>query len=342
MYDSEPEYFDLNYACFSLYYVEEEIIEKLEIISDAYYQFLKKENKTDILQEYSPEKQREYLNAFLTLYEKAPYDNLDLDTVSVYSGGNGLRFIWETPNVKYWIEADYEPKETGIEKYDSTYINGNYKNLRQLMTGYQAQTNWLDEKFAEYGFGQQEQIHVIFANDTIGNLGGLYKNGTVYIYALHTLEHEYVHRIVSDECGSNWRNECLAHLFSYYPNSLDRSYFIQNQKYGVDAALESENATTEKVMQMLGHEMDWNNFDDLRYIMDYSSAEDNWYRKLMDKNGGNSPKMSFGYYLIDNYGEQKTVDALLHDTPEETFGKSWLELRDDWVAYLTENYRWVE
>ena len=345
LYDENPEYFDLNYACFSTYYVETEVIEKLKVIADAYYQFLEEENKTDILNEYSAEKQRTYLNQFLKVHGKAPYDNSDLDHVSVYSGGNALRFIWENPDAKYYFEVDYIPNEIEMTIYGDTYINDDYKHLRALMTGYELQTNWLNETFLKYGF-EHEQAKIVFTDDYYLNKGanGVYlpKEEVIHIYALYAVEHEYIHHILKD-VSDGWQEECLAYYFTGYSDSLERSYNLQENRNSDEYEIEIvKNEIYKKAEELLGHQMDWNSFTDLKYKYDFWTAVNNSYHKLIDVSSGVAPKCSFVYYLVRNYGEEKAVKAFLYNTPEEMMGSSWGELRIGWEAHIKERFNWLK
>lgn len=345
LYDIEPTFFDLNYACFSPYYVEEDVIEQLKVIADAYYQFLVKQNKTDILNEYSAEKQREYLNQFLAKYDKAPYDNSELDNVSVYSGGNALRFIWENPDAKYYFELDYTPNEIETTVYGDEFINGDYQSLRKLMVGYEAQTNWLNKTFDQYGF-ESTQAKIVFTDDYYMNkaTNGIYlpKEEVIHVYALYVVEHEYIHHMLKDVC-EGWQEECLAYYLTEYPNSLERSYNLQENKSSDEYEIEVlQNETYMRAEDLLEHTMDWNSFEDLKYKYDFWTAANSTYHKLTDLSSGVAAKGSFAYFLVANFGEEKAIEALLYDTPEQTLGVSWKELRDSWEVSVKESFIWLK
>ena len=58
-------------------------------------------------------------------------------------------------------------------------------------------------------------------------------------------------------------------------------------------------------------------------------------------NGGGYSKYSFMCWLMAQAGQEATIDAIMNNTPVDTFGRTWDQLRADWEAQLRAEYDWL-
>ena len=65
------------------------------------------------------------------------------------------------------------------------------------------------------------------------------------------------------------------------------------------------------------------------------------YPELTNPNGGGYSKYSFMYWLMAQAGQDATIEAIMKNTPVDTFGRTWDQLRADWEAELRAEYDWL-
>ena len=358
--DTAPEYLDLNYACFSEYYADEETIERVKTIAVHFYQYIKEQKKTDVVKNYSDALLREYCNAFLTANGKPEYDNSDLDGIAVYGGGNALRLIWEDIGAKYHIENAFQENHLSVSRtnllnglyVEEDLLNSGYKNLRELMVIYQESIQFVREKLEPYGNMRENSVPVVFSTKTEeyknGN-GGVYfgDKDEIYIHGALSYQHEYTHSMFCYryEQIAGWLNECLATYFEYYVEQENNYAVLWDETFtkslSSDNLEEQERYAFERAIeQQLGHEVDWTSRADYVYMMNAYIAHYELYDNVMTR-GGAATKISFMNFLVNKAGEQATIQAILDNKPKDAFGTYWMELVEEWESGIREEFQWV-
>ncbi len=345
--ETNPEYLDLNYACFMLHYVDEEDIERLKIIAANYYKYLEEHGKTDVVKDYSDEKHREYFNEFLTANGVETYDNSDMDGIAVYSGGNAVRLIWENQYSKFYIEKDFQPNRIE-ECFGEDMLNSGYHNLRKIMVDYKYQAEWVVKELSAYDF-EMYQGKVVFTSHSEEYkqmLGGICRwewgsktpeDGTIEIYIYQSYAHEYVHLLTGPSRVDAWLVEALAYYYTFLERDMQLNYKLADEKAAYDNGLLD---STKQILEAhMGRPLDLQE-DWLFYLNACNVMYDKFDRVTADVGGG-SAKFLFVTYLIELTGEEDTIKALISGDAEGTFGKSWEELQIDWKEKCLEEYSWV-
>lgn len=346
--ETNPEYLDMNYACFNDHYVEQENIEKLQVIATNYYSYLEKNKKTDLLRDFSDEKHREYFNAFLKANGVERYDNSDLDGIYVYAGGNAAELIWTDHVGTYCLEEGFEP--SFLHKFiESDPFNSGYANLRELMLDYQVQRQFLKDHFALYDINM-EPIRIVFTESgkySEGAPGWIPGDATIQVYMPANMQQTYVDRILLQEAhGERWLWLCLMTYYVYYPGDAGGSFFIEAESEFIKELKNNPDQDKEmyelvkKMEEQLGHSLDISNREDCIFYFDALLAEAGVSELPMESKNYVMEQCSFTCYLVDLVGEENAIKAMLSGEAESTFGKSWEELQDEWENYIRTKFTW--
>ena len=342
LYETAPEYLDLNYACFLDNYADAETQAKVKTLSVEFYKFLEANGKTDLLTEYSDAKRRNYFNEFLSANGKGEYNSDSLDGISFYGGGNTLRLMWESEYAKYNLYDDYKDYcQNGSLGEDP--LNCGYTDLRKHIVNLEAQMLYIRERLAEYN-DSPKKVTVNF------NFTG--HNYSYYDITFHSLnlcsvsllKHEYTHSIINKKYGySSGTNSIIIHSLVYYferyPVDEQLSYTALYIQDGIKNADESDTDYIKFLSGLenrLGHEI--NLFD----VNDFMAYFDCYAAYLGADNFIESDNPSYAYvslanYLISNFGEKKVCRAAFLSTPEKVLGKPWYKIISEWRTYLEEN-----
>lgn len=353
--ETNPEYLDMNYACFNDHYVEPENIEKLQVIAVNYYSYLEKNKKTDLVKNFSDEKHREYFNEFLAANGVEAYDNSDMDGVCVYSGGNAAEFIWSDNVATYYVEKGVEASflhmcfERDGEKRDM--LNSSYADLRQLMLDYQEQIRFVNEKLKVYEEIEVTSPVIVFtergdySEGAVGNVDT--SDGSIQVYMLANVQQMYLIDLIYQVKDTEaWLLSSMTTYYINYPGNTEASYIQKNGAMYVDkvkADPSYDGETYELICSLeeyLGHELELSEKAD---SVAYHDALTLYYGidSRPQDNTNSMIKASFVFYLVDLVGEENAMKAMLTNDAEGTFGKSWEELQDEWEDYIRTEFDWV-
>ena len=347
-----PEYLDLNYACFLPKYVDAPNIQKLEVIGEHYFIYLKEHDRTDIFTDYSNEKHREYFNEFLKANGEKEYDNADLDGISVFTYGNEVEVAWEDGNAVYYVEKDFVVNNIAW-CFEEDMLNSGYRNLRKLMVDYEKQTDFVKEKLLALGCKDRLGDVRFTMNDDAyyAGYGGMtwwyfaqsMGSDVMHIFDASTLQHEYVHYLLGFTNTEEWVQECICRYYTYYPERKDINYDVQSEEeiyhyyrdWDIMQAIDAH----------LGHEVDFTSREDYVFYTHAYVAANGLFAdgvvKYSAELSGNEEKQSFAFYLADLVGEERAMASLMNNTPMDTYGKTWDELLTDWENYLRTEFAWA-
>lgn len=350
LYDTAPVYLDMNYPCFLSEYADETTMDKVKTLALAFCDDLYQTEKLDLYTDYSDEKYCRYLSDFLTRNGKGSYDNSDLGGSIFYNGGPVIRLVWENEDAVFYLRDDYKVQYQESH-WDSDMLNSGYENLRQLIVGYQLQADRMEDLLGHLET-EDSRVDVYFTERFASEryVAGQYTEyyNLIEMFAAGPYLHEYAHYLLRDTEIDSWMNELICYYYGYYPVSQQISYqwcdmvayYEGLSKY--DPQTESEAYLIEILSQKLGHELDWSDPADFEYIFSAYVVVTNGYAGLTDPNGGAQSKYSFMTYLIELVGEEAAIAAITSNTPDETFGKDWQALIEDWEDAVYEEYAWLD
>lgn len=349
LYDTAPMYLDLNYACFRSEFSTPKKLEKVKSLSVYFHQYLLENNKLDLLTDYSDAKFCEYLSQFLTENGKGSYDNSDLGGTIFYYGGPYIRLVWENEDATYYINYDFKVQYQESQ-FSQDMLGSSYQNLRQLVVDYQLQADRM-EAILGYCENEDSRVDVVFTERFVSEMYTAaqyheYEN-MIEMFSAGPFLHEYTHYLLRDTEIALWMNELICYYYGYYPVSEQLSYQWNDEVTRIrrlslyDPETEVEAYLIQVLQDHLGRNIRWSDPADFEYVFSAYVVVTRYYDYLTDPNGGATSKYSYMSYLIDQVGEAQTLDAIVNNTPVETFGHDWQWLIEDWEAGLRAEYAWL-
>lgn len=349
LYDQARIYLDLNYACFRSEFADEKTLEKVKAMSVHFHTWLSKNNKLDLLTDYSDGKFCTYLSQFLTENGKGEYTNADLNETLFYYGGPALRLVWENEDAIYYVNYDFKVQYQESH-FDDDMLSSGYANLRQLVVDYQLQVDFIESILGKYE-SEDSRVDVQFTERFVSQMytAAQYTEyfNLIEMFSAGPFLHEYSHYLLRDTEIDSWMNELICYYFGYDPVSEELSYqwedlstqFQQISSRDPDQDVEAYLMLVLK--DHLGHAINWKDQDDFNYIISAWVVATQGYGELTNPYGGGYCKYSFMRYLMEQAGQQATLDAIVNNTPVETFGRDWDLLIADWEAALRAEYAWL-
>lgn len=344
----EPAFCDMNYACFSPFYAEEQQIQQVKSLSRHFYSQLQAEDRYDLFREFTEEKYCAYLSSFLADHGLPSYDNSDLAGTVFYDGGLQTRMAWKNHIGEFYVENDYT-----VTYHDNIFpddmTNSGYTNLRRIIVDYIAQAEYANSKLSAYKVNDAP-LYVLFMKDKYNSSrsGAVYltEKNEIRMFAASAFLHEYTHYL-TEWYISGWRCELLPNYYTndtvsehinyvWYSDVLTYSSLDPNNP---DDALKYE--LFQGVKANLGHTFDWTSREDFQYLLDAYIIKRGWLDRITEVDGGVATKTSYFHFLVNTKDEQTATAAMLEDAPEMYFGYSWYELIELWKQDLRTRFEWV-
>ena len=342
--EEKREYLDMNYACFIAPYADETTIPMVKALAVDFYNSMTQEARNELMLGYSNALYCEYLNTYLTAHGLESYDNSDLEGICFYPSGVKMRLVWEDAYAKFYVFADYEMryKDTcdGVE-VDPT--NAGYFYFRRMVIDFRREAEMMDHMVGRFETEELRAVkcHVLFENSYNSLVSsGAYsmQDGYIRLYSTSAYAHEYVHYVTREYMSSvlelsesRWRGEAMANFCSMRPGTGDGAVYVENfetRSKDVD--------TIEMVEDHLGRPLDEN---DLLFYVNASVVAEDLFSGL--NGSGTFAPTSFSNYLANLVGDEKALEALYYDKPEDIFGKNWNVLQSEWKAWLESEFAWV-
>lgn len=349
LWDQHPEYLDLNYACFRPEYCVQSILKLVKSLSVHFHSWLRQEGKLDLLTDYSDAKYSRYLSQFLASCGKGPYDNADLGGTIFYYGGPALRIVWENEDGIFYVDYDYEVQYQESH-FPSDMLKSGYANLRKLVVDYQLQADYI-EAIVGHLENEDSRVDIRFTERFVSQMYTAAQYTEYYnlieMFAAGPYLHEYTHYLLRDTQIDLWLNELIAYYFGYHPVSSQLSYQWEDtatlfQMYcSLNPYLEPEALLQKVLKDHLGRPLWYDHPEDFEYVISAYVVVNREYQELTNPNGGGFCKYSFMSWLMAQAGQEDTIDAIIHNTPITTFGRTWDKLRSDWEAELRTEYDWL-
>ncbi len=349
--DTAPEYLDLSYPCFIEPYADEATQERVHTLALAFYGSLTDAEKRELLTAYTDESYCTYLSSFLQQNGKSAYDNSDLGGTYFYNGGEYVPLVWENDYASFYLKTDYAPSGNGAY-FPENWLTSSYANLRRWAEENILQTQAMEEAFGRFDTAPEEKVPVIFTKQRYGASGFYYPDGHIELFHDTVFMHEYAHYLLRNAPMEGWIDEGICQYYNYRPSAPEIYY---GWYWDVMSFQELDpNKPSDKEWQdiidltnaHISHAFDWNSLEDWIYFWNANIIYKGWlakYDMVETKLNSNVYMMRacFLHYLVGIYGEEVTIDAAVYNTPEETFGKTWDALLDEWEHYLLKTFNWA-
>ena len=347
--DEFPEYLDLNYACFRSEYAVQSILKLVKSLSVHFHSWLRQEHKLDLLTDYSDTKYCQYLSQFLAQHGKGPYDNSDLGGTIFYYGGPAVRIVWENEDGTFYVDYDYKVQYQESH-FKADMLKSGYANLRKLVVDYQLQADYMESILGHLEH-EDSRVDIRFTERYASQMYTAAQYTEYYnlieMFAAGPYLHEYTHYLLRDTEIDLWLNELVAYYFGYHPVSSQLSYQWEDEatRFQLYSSLNpylEPVALLQKVLkENLGRPLWYDNPEDFEYVISAYVVVNQEYQELTNPNGGGYCKYSFMSWLMAKAGQEATIEAIMKNTPVNTFGRTWDQLRADWEADLRAEYAWL-
>ncbi len=328
---SNTELYDLNLLCFNEKFVSPQDVEAAKNNACLFVdEYLSAHSDTEFLgllaESGTTEGVRRANEALEAFYIENGVD-CSLTEIRYQYGGVTLDYAAACEYASFYIDKDWQ---------DGTWETNPMISERFLHEDYGEV-----KAFFECSSRQMEQYQELFDFDSynndllvfVSNTAGFYEaeKHTIYLTSIVHLMHEYIHSVMYGHCdwNSQWKTEGVARYFSYKYD--DYSYDYLNRSYN-----ESQNEYIQEYLNLIGRPIDIKiDFRELEDIMvhvrgytDPNLVTDNYL-----------PNSSFVGYLVDQYGEEATIQYVCSDEEYNAeWGKSYEDLAQDWNRYIEENY----
>lgn len=349
LYNTDKIYLDLNYACFRPEYAEPAIVEKVKALAVYFHSWLEANNKLDLLTNYSDAKFCACLSQFLTENGKGAYDNADLGNSIFYYGGPYLRLVWENEDAVFYVNYDFQVQYQEAQFKEDMLCSG-YENLRQLVVDYQLQADRMEALLGQWE-QEDSRVDVVFTERFVSQMytAAQYSEyfNLIEMFSAGPFLHEYTHYLLRDTDIELWMNELICYYYGYYPVNEQLSYQWDDEVTRIkqlnlyNPETEVEAYLIQVLQEHLGRPIRWSDPEDFAYIFSAYVVVTKSYDYLTDPNGGANSKYSFMTYLMEMAGETATLEAIIENTPVETFGYNWDTLIANWEADLRAEYAWL-
>lgn len=342
---------DLNYACFMERYAGEDL-EKLRAISLGFYRSLTGEKVKELFGKYSDERFYGALNDYLAENGQDAYENQDIWGIRIQSGGELIRLCWQDEWANYYLPVDF--KEWSVlylkefQGFGEDPMNTDYTDLRSHMIALHGQIAFARDLLEPYIELKDERIDVMFTETGIYDqiFAGQYSyaENRIDIFSFKSMGHEYAHYLLGN-LGIPYSNE---HMICYYITDrvpLVMDSMMEMMKWSIET-YGSESPYKEiwdRITRYLGRELNWEEKEDIWVLMQVLAADgDNKIEMaLTDSRTGYDmdSKSAFAAYLAMQYGEDKMLDALLSDAPQNLGYGSWEEAAKEWDTWVKNNFK---
>ncbi len=344
LYEEAPCYLDLSYPCFLEVYTDAPTIEKVKVLSRAFYNYLRWEGRLDLLTDYSDADFCTLLSAFLTENGKGPYDNSDLAGTSFFPGGSTMTLVFENDYAVYYLEKNYESKY-GSGIFEEQMLATDYANLRQWACDSAAQGAYLDEQLGHFDPDPAAKVDVFleFAQSPL-SIGG-YGNNTITLYSDEAFLRFYTNHVTRGAKSPWWMQRAVYEYFQYKPVDAHITYGWYGDMQNVTSPTHENDSTGQlwqAIRQQLGHPFDWTNPDDYFYQVNAFILAWDFLDTDLKNGGRGGTGMSFVHYLVSNYGQEAALSAAINGDPEVLLGKDWDTLIADWEHDLKTQFAWAE
>ena len=337
---SAPELYDLNLLCFEERFCSAEDVEAAKNNACLFVR--------EYLSSHSEEEFLELLASSGTLEDAAGAGEAlegfyaekgvecSLSSIRYQYGGLTLDYAAACKYACFHVDRDWQdPWWEQFQIVPENYLHEDYGEVREFFERSERQMGEYQELFGFDSYDNSLLIRVAEYDNTTAD--GIYLGGEhiIWLISVRTLMHEYVHSVMYgrfQDCGTKWKVEGVAQYFDRKYNADGHDYYnvyLNNSEY----VLDNEKEMISNYIDFIGRPVDMKR--DYRDIDDVFS----YYREIKNPNASYNAGSSFVGYLVDQYGEQETIDYILSDNDYNAeWDKSYDELVQDWNQYIEEKY----
>lgn len=330
-------------------------------IAEALFKFICDTYGTEAL--FDLDKRVEYKNAYLESLGLPPTYIQDEDIekffISMYCSKSGQEYPYHIAfdNIHYYFKDfktgyDYDYKPFHFHEYI-------YKNTQGMIK--------MTEKIKEFGLDkylnteQDFHFHMTLGDGLISYT--TYKDRKMYISNMQVSLHEAIHAMGIGNCRNIWLSEGICDYFNTafeFNTMFDRAHIQSYQDIldgEYDDAIEAGNKIAlyqkryAQAYADAGGSLGDSTVLDYRLLVDSGSRVDLKYGNentigaaLIEINGNPdgligvdltyTQASSMVFYLVDTYGIETVISACVSDDILGHFGKTYEELKTEWIAYL--------
>lgn len=330
---SAPELYDLNILCFDDKFVSPKDVEAAKNNACFFVnEYLSSHSEEEFLKLLSASGTAEGVaqtNATLEKFYAESGIECSLTDIRYQFGGALSEYAAACDYACFYIGKDWQDIYREMNpRVSENFLHEDYGEVREFFECNERQMRQYQELF---DFGSYDNTLSILLKNAGGVSATSYYGAgshTIYLESVGSLMHEYIHSVMFGHCDweSNWKTEGFARYFSY-----------KYDLYRYDSLNDDWNSGSyiwvQEYIDSIGRAIDMRT--------DFRDIEDLYVHALGYKKP-NSTYLTgscFIGYLVDQYGEQETINYVCSDNEyNEEWGKTYEELVQDWNQYIEDNY----
>ena len=320
--ENNPYLFNLNYPCFTDDYANADEIASVRGLSLLALQKMK-----------SPFDGEEAFQAVVDKYASENSISFHKTYLTFAFGGNNCPLRIKTKYLDIYLDSDYEGSCTLTEQSKTDDPMFNLDSMIEFF-------EYVDEDLAAlretFGYDKQNLVPVYIQAINMkfidgSTYGGMFEptdGGLIRMADIYTISHEYTHYLdfYLDDSNSDDENWCGEVLACYYGKSMDHIERLVRASSG-----DPDVWTAELLSKLIGQPYD-SVEDEIMFQNIMTAYTDNPRYSLIVEYTG---RLSFGYYLVETYGEQSFVQCMLSPKRSKIIiGVEIDKVVDDWCVWL--------
>ncbi len=341
---SASEVYDLTLLCFDERFVAAQDVEAAKnnacLFVEEYLSSHSEEELLELLSASGTAEGLERVNGVLEEFYVENGVDCTLTRIRYQYGGVTFDYAVACEYARFYIDKDWQEQYWEANPMiTENFLHENYGEVRQFFECNAKQMGQYQEffDFAKY----HNELIIFFTNkwNNPSKYNGIYypDSHTIYLRAVMSLMHEYIHSVTYGNIDWRWlwKREGCARYFSYKYDAYYCEFYEGLLKYYGDD--EHAQEVFDSLGSYLGRMPDART--DMQAIVDISV----YIWGATDPDMSYDAASSFIGYLVDQYGEREVIQYICSDNLyNEEWGKSYEELVQDWNEYLEENYSWYE
>lgn len=331
---TDPSLLDLNLLCFNSSFASQENIAKTQKIASAfvlyYIDVYGIDDFYDLLISSGDIEQSIEFREELTLFYSLKGINYTPTCILYTWGGHSYDYIARGEYAFFFVGKNWRDELDNLNPL--TYDGFLHQNYQEVKAFFEINIRQMNQYQSLFGFDRyNNDLCVYFTNSKQFSQESYYQSQTHSIFLKHvdSLMHEYIHSITLDQIQNktNWNTEGVARYFSY-----------RYDHYGIPMLNVDYNQDSDSKELQYVREYKENIGRDIDMAIDYREIENIavFSRDLFDPNKTYVSGSSFVGFLVEQLGEQETIDLIFSENGLK--GASYSELVQDWSQYIKTKY----
>ena len=331
---TDPSLLDLNLLCFNPSFTSQENIDKAQKTATAVvYNYINTYGISkfhDLLADSGDIGRQDKFREELTNFYSLNGINYTPTCILYTWGGHSYDYIARGSYAFFCVGKNWRDAMDNLNPL--TYDGFLHRDYHEVKEFFEINTRQMGQYQSLFDFDNcNNDLYVYFTNNSQSSRNSYYQLQThsIYLKNVDSLMHEYIHSITLEKIRNetNWNTEGVARYFSY-----------KYDHYGIAMLNVDYNQDSDSDELQYVREYKENIGRDIDMAVDYREIENIavFSRDLYDPNKTYVSGSSFVGFLVEQLGEQETIDLIFSENGLK--GASYGELVHGWSQYIKTNY----